>query len=169
MLGRRFTSLDEARSLEHQDQQDGTMTEEVRALLFAATQNNRLSRALAAEVGPVVEILAHAYRIGFNRGRGEVLESLYDVPRDMPNEQPELLFEDLGHLDRGEMQPGDVAALIGLLARAYALGFSRGAREAAAHALGVDSEQVRAVVIGASERVEAFADELRCELCERSA
>lgn len=140
------------------------MTEEVRALLFAATQTNRLSRALAAELGPLVGLLAHAYRIGFVRGRGEVLAMLDRVPESVGGDEPsELLFEDLGHVRHGEMQPGDVGMLVGMLARAYELGLHRGAHEIARHMLGAVPERAAAI---ASTHVRRFEAELRFELCE---
>lgn len=79
------------------------------------------------------------------------------------DEPPELLFEDLGHVRHGEMQPGDVGTLVGMLGRAYELGLRRGAHETARHVVGAAPERAVAV---ASKHVGRFEAELRLELCD---
>lgn len=92
-----------------------------------------------------------------------MLATLDRVPEDVGRDEPEeLLFEDLGHVRHGEMQPGDIGALVEMLARAYELGLRRGASEVAAH---VDDAEPRAILVE-PVHVRRFEAELRLELCE---
>lgn len=137
------------------------MTDEIRALLFTATQNNRLSRALAADLMPLVELLGHAYRLGFVRGRSEIFAAMDRVPDSIGGDEPaELPFELLGQVRDSEMHLGDVGALVDMLARAYELGVRRGAAEAAAH---VDGPEPSATLVD-PVHVRRFETELRLEL-----